>query len=45
MGRFFRGTIKFGMGSFKRTFKLLYLRLNLGPYNKLDEEIKDFRDL
>ena len=45
MGRFFRGIIEFSIGSFKGTFKLLRLKLNLGPYNKLDKEVKDFRDL
>jgi hypothetical protein len=45
MGRFFRGTIKFNIGSFEGTFELLCLRLNLGPYNKLDKEVEDFRDL
>jgi hypothetical protein len=45
MGRFFRGIIKFNIGSFKGTLKLLRLRLNLKPYNKLDKEVKDFRDL
>ena len=45
MGRFFRGTTEFSIGGFKGTLKLLYLRLNLGPYNKLDKEVKDFRDL
>jgi hypothetical protein len=45
MGRFFRGIIKLSIGGFKRTFKLLHLRLNLRPYNKLDKGVKDFKDL
>jgi hypothetical protein len=45
MGRFFRGITEFGTSSFKGTFKLLRLRLNLGPYNKLDKEVRDFKDL
>jgi hypothetical protein len=45
MGRFFRGIIEFGISSFKGTFKLLRLRLNLRPYNKLDKEVKDFKNL
>jgi hypothetical protein len=45
MGRFFRGVIKLSIGSFKGTFKFLSLRLNLRPYNKLDKEVRDFKDL
>jgi hypothetical protein len=37
--------MKFGIGSFKGTFELLRLRLNPRPYNKLDKEVEDFRDL
>jgi hypothetical protein len=37
--------IEFGASSLKETFKLYSLRLNLRPYNKLDKEVKNFRDL
>jgi hypothetical protein len=37
--------MEFGIGSLKGTLKLLRLRLNPGPYNKLDKEVEDFRDL
>jgi hypothetical protein len=37
--------MELSIGSFKGTFKLLSLRLNLRPYNKLDKEVKDFKDL
>ena len=37
--------MEFSISSGKRTFKLLYLRLNLRPYNKLDKKVKDFKDL
>ena len=45
MGRFFRGITEFSIGGFKGTLKLFRLKLNPGPYNKLDKEVKDFRDL
>jgi hypothetical protein len=45
MGRFFRGAIELSASSLKGTFKLLRLRLNPRPYNKLDKEVRDFKDL
>jgi hypothetical protein len=45
MGRFFREATELSASSLKGTFKLLYLRLNPGPYNKLDKEVRDFEDL
>jgi hypothetical protein len=45
MGRFFRGITELSTGSFKRTFKFLSLRLNLRPYNRLDKEVRDFKNL
>jgi hypothetical protein len=45
MGRFFRGVTELSTSSLKRTFKLLRLRLNPRPYNKLDKKVKDFKDL
>jgi hypothetical protein len=45
MGRFFRGAIELSISSLKETFKLLYLKLDLRPYNKLDKEVKDLKDL
>jgi len=34
----------FNKSSIKFTFKVGYLRLNIEPYNKLDKEVRDFKD-
>ena len=36
--------MEFSIGSSKKTFKFLWLRLNLRPYIKSDKKVKDFKD-
>ena len=38
------GTLKFGKCRRQFTFKMLSLRLNTRPYNRLDKEIADFTE-
>ena len=37
--------MEFSISSLKGTFKFLYLKLNLRPYNKLDKEVRDSKKL